>query len=100
MVATYDPALAHNLAAISAETPMPTLWPQFEALTQVPVMVIRGANSDILSAATVAEMQARHPGMEVVEVPDQGHAPLLGEPDIIARIAQFAAACDAARSPD
>jgi pimeloyl-ACP methyl ester carboxylesterase len=100
LVATYDPALAHNLAAISAENPMPTLWPQFEALTQVPVMVIRGANSDILSAATVAEMRARHPGMEVAEVPDQGHAPLLGEADIIARIALFAAACDAARSPD
>jgi hypothetical protein len=41
-------------------------------------------------------MKERHPGMDVVEIPDQGHAPTLAEPDIIARIAQFAAACDAA----
>jgi len=96
LITTYDPALARSLAATDPDRPIPTMWPQFEALGQMPVMVIRGANSDILSAATVEAMKARHPDMAVVEVPDQGHAPLLAEADVIGRIARFAAECDAA----
>jgi pimeloyl-ACP methyl ester carboxylesterase len=95
LVPTYDPALAHSLAAVSPDQPMPTMWPQFEALAQMPLLVFRGANSDILSEATVAAMQARHPAMELFVVANQGHAPLLAEPDTIGRIASFAAACDA-----
>jgi pimeloyl-ACP methyl ester carboxylesterase len=95
LVPTYDPALARNLAAISPDSPIPTMWPQFEALAGVPVMVIRGGNSDILSPGTVDAMMARHPDMEAVVVQDQGHAPLLAEPEIMARIARFAAKCDA-----
>ena len=95
LITTYDPALARNLAAISPDSPIPTMWPQFEALAGVPVMVIRGANSDILSPETVEAMMARHPDVETVVVPDQGHAPLLAEPEIMARIARFAAMCDA-----
>jgi pimeloyl-ACP methyl ester carboxylesterase len=74
------------------------MWPQFEALARLPVMVIRGANSDILSSETVDAMKARHPALEVLVVPDQGHAPLLVEPDIIASIRQFAEKCDAAHA--
>jgi pimeloyl-ACP methyl ester carboxylesterase len=95
LVPTYDRALARGLAAISPDQPMPTMWPQFAALGRVPLLVFRGANSDILSEATVAAMQARHPAMELFEVADQGHAPLLAETDTIGRIASFAAACDA-----
>jgi len=95
LIPTYDPALAHNLSAISADQPIPTMWRLFEALAQVPVLVIHGANSDILSSETVEAMKTRHPGMDVLVVPDQGHAPLLAEPDIIARIKQFAEKCDA-----
>lgn len=98
LIPTYDPALAHSLAAVSPDRPVPTMWPQFAALARVPAMVIRGANSDILSAETVNAMKARHPRMEVLLVPDQGHAPLLIEPDIIARIQQFAETCDAAHA--
>ncbi len=96
LIPTYDPTLARNLAALSLDQPIPTMWPQFEALGRVPVMVVRGANSDILSSETVDAMKARHPEMGVLVVPDQGHAPLLVEPDIIARIKRFAEACDAA----
>jgi pimeloyl-ACP methyl ester carboxylesterase len=98
LIPTYDPALAHNLASISDDRPIATMWPQFAALARVPVMVIRGANSDILSPETVDAMKARHPAIEVLVVPDQGHAPLLVEPDVIASIRQFAAKCDAAHA--
>jgi len=94
LVPDYDIRLGEALAEVNPEKPLPGLWKEFDALAGVPVMVIRGANSDILSPATVAAMQARHPGMQVVEVADQGHAPLLMEADVIARIAAFVDSCD------
>jgi pimeloyl-ACP methyl ester carboxylesterase len=97
LVLCYDAALAHNFAAVTVDKPLPTMWPQFEALAQKPVMVIRGANSDLLSAETVEAMKAHAPAIEVLVVPGQGHAPLLTEPEVIARIAQFAEKCDAVR---
>jgi pimeloyl-ACP methyl ester carboxylesterase len=98
LVLTYDTALAHNFAALTPEKPLPPMWPQFEALAKVPLMVIRGVNSDILSAETTEAMKARAPAMEVLVVPDQGHAPLLVEPEVISRIGQFAQRCDASRA--
>lgn len=95
LVTTYDPALATTLAAVTPDRPFPAMWPQFDALRHLPLLTIRGANSDILSTATVAAMTARHPGMAVFEVPDQGHAPLLDDDATIGRIASFVAACDA-----
>jgi pimeloyl-ACP methyl ester carboxylesterase len=95
LVPTYDPALARGLAAISPDRPTPTMWPQFDALGRMPLLVFRGANSDILSETTAASMQARYPAMELFVVADQGHAPLLAEPDTIGKIASFATACDA-----
>ena len=95
LVSTYDPALAHTLQGFDPDKPFPTLWSQFDAMAQLPLMVVHGANSDILSSATVAAMGARHPDMEVLVVPDQGHAPLLAEADTIGAIAAFAVKCDA-----
>jgi pimeloyl-ACP methyl ester carboxylesterase len=94
LVPTYDVKLAKSLASVDPEHPLPSLWNQFDALRRVPVMAIRGANSDILSAETVAAMRTRHPEIETIEVPDQGHTPLLNEPETIARIAAFVASCD------
>jgi pimeloyl-ACP methyl ester carboxylesterase len=94
LVPNYDVALAKTLESVSADAPIPDMWPQFEALKDKPVMAIRGANSDLLSAATVDEMARRHAGLERIEVPDQGHPPLLVEPDRIGQIAEFARRCD------
>jgi pimeloyl-ACP methyl ester carboxylesterase len=90
---TYDPRLAGAFAAFSPDAAPPPIWGQFDALAQTPLMVVRGANSDILSAATVAAMRARRQRMESIEVRDQGHTPLLAEADVIARIAGFVSAC-------
>ena len=98
LVPDYDPKLATILEAIGPAQPLPTLWKEFDALGRVPVMVIRGANSDILSAATVEAMRKRRRALEVVEVPDEGHAPRLAGSVTIGPIAAFIASCDAAGS--
>jgi len=99
LVPTYDVRLARTLAEVDIERPLPTTWNEFDALKRVPVLVIRGANSDILSAATVAAMQARDPGLEAIEIPDQGHVPLLEGEDLIRRIAEFVGSCEATAGP-
>jgi pimeloyl-ACP methyl ester carboxylesterase len=96
---TYDVRLAQTLAGIDIERPLPPLWNEFDALARVPLLVIRGANSDILSAAMVEAMAARHPGMQSIEVADQGHVPLLEGDDVISRIVEFVARCRA-RQPE
>jgi pimeloyl-ACP methyl ester carboxylesterase len=99
LVQTYDPALAESLADFDVEHPLPPLWNEFDALARVPVLVIRGANSDILSPATIGEMQARHRNLEVIEVADQGHVPLLDTPELIDPIAAFIRRCETAARP-
>ena len=94
LVPSHDPKLERALRGYSLER-LPTLWDQFDALARIPLMVIRGANSDMLARPTLNEMLARRSQLEVVVVPDQGHAPLLAEPKVIRRIAAFVASCDA-----
>ena len=94
LVPSHDPKLARALRGFSLER-LPILWDQFNALARIPLMVIRGANSDMLARPTLNEMLARRGQLEVVVVPDQGHAPLLAEPKVIRRVAAFVACCDA-----
>ena len=91
---TYDVNLSRTLNAIDIETPLPPLWNEFDALARVPMMLVHGGRSDILSAATVAAMAERHTGMEIIEIPDQGHVPLLDTSEIIQRVTDFVARCD------
>jgi pimeloyl-ACP methyl ester carboxylesterase len=90
---TYDVRLAFPLAAVDTEKPLPALWKEFDALVRVPMLVIRGANSDILSAETVEDMAAHHPGMQVIVVADAGHVPSL-DGTLVSEISPFVASCD------
>jgi pimeloyl-ACP methyl ester carboxylesterase len=96
---THDVRLAQIMADLDVERAVPPLWNEFDALARVPMLVIRGANSDLLSAETVAAMRVRRAAlkadMQVIEVPDQGHVPLL-EGDLVGRIASFVESCDQA----
>ena len=94
----YDPALRHALDGLDLTKPLPALWEQFDALRDLPVLTIRGENSDILSSATLRATEARWAGSEAYSVPGQGHAPLLADAASIERIARFLAAADALTS--
>jgi pimeloyl-ACP methyl ester carboxylesterase len=74
----------------SGEATPQTLWPVFEQLA-LPILVIRGASSDILGAATVARMAEEKPDLKHVTVANRGHAPLLDEPECVAAIDEFLA---------
>jgi hypothetical protein len=89
LVPRYDPMLMKILERMDLEAPLPDLWPQFEALSHLPLLVIRGENSDLLSNATLADMLKRHAGAQSLIVPGQGHAPLLHDAPTITRICNF-----------
>ena len=85
----FDPALVETLAGVDLSKPLPDLWPQFDALAAIPLLAIHGANSKLLSVATLGEMHRRHPGMESIIVEGQGHAPFLETGDLPEKIAAF-----------
>jgi pimeloyl-ACP methyl ester carboxylesterase len=86
----YDPAIAESIKGTQPQTVPAELWPLWDALSTIPVLTVRGALSDLLSAATVAEMAARHAGPFVqAEVSGRGHAPLLDEPAALSAILSF-----------
>ncbi len=83
----YDPAIALAFQAVQPDQPI-DLWALWDRVT-VPVLVIRGARSDLLPAEVVVEMQGRGPGCQVVEVPEAGHAPWLMTPDQMTPVLDF-----------
>ncbi len=89
IVADFDPALIEPLKSMDADTLLPDLWALYQGFQAMPLMVIRGENSSILSQLTFAEMGQRHPGMKSVTAAGQGHAPLLHRPDLFAEITAF-----------
>jgi pimeloyl-ACP methyl ester carboxylesterase len=86
----YDPRIRDNLEATAGQA-APDMWPLFDALQGIPVAVVRGANSDLLTRDTVARMQARRPDLIAAEVPGRGHVPFLDEPEAQAALAALLA---------
>lgn len=93
---TYDLKLAHTLDGLDPASPLPQVWELFDAMAGVPLMLIHGGLSDLLSVQGVQDMIARRPDIDLVTVPDQGHAPLLADKPTMDRIVAFCARCDGA----
>ena len=89
IVIDYDPQIATPLATQSNDTEAETLWSLFEAMASVPSLLVRGELTDLLSPECVARMQKVHPSMEVLSVPNVGHAPMLNEPGVTEAIRRF-----------
>jgi len=76
----YDPAMVQQFISHPADY---DLWTHYDAL-QIPVLCLHGMESDLVLDATIEAMRHRGPGaaghLQVLEVPDCGHAPALNVP--------------------
>lgn len=92
--ADFDRAIVEQLQAADLDQPLPDLWAQFEQMTSMPLLIVRGENTALLSLETVSEMQRRHPNAILLSAGGQGHAPLLHVDGIAPVIADFLNASD------
>jgi len=89
-VLDYDPAILAGLTQpADSNAVAPTLWPLWTQLHSIPMLVIRGELSDILSAEILERMAATHPHLTALTLPHRGHAPMLDEPAAVAAIDTF-----------
>ncbi|MBB4857522.1 pimeloyl-ACP methyl ester carboxylesterase [Novosphingobium chloroacetimidivorans] len=86
IVFDYDMKIAEPFAQLDPAAEQYDMWPALDALRGRPVLILRGALSDLLSTATLDRMLARLPDAEAVTVPDVGHPPTLSEPEAQAAI--------------
>jgi pimeloyl-ACP methyl ester carboxylesterase len=82
---TYDKHLRDAVLA-AGDQMMPDLWPFFDAMDGLPLALVWGLNSNLLTADTVAEMQKRRPDMILARVPYRGHIPFLDEDEAVAAL--------------
>ena len=88
-VADFDPVIAAELQMIDFDQPLPELWRHYDSLATIPLMAVKGENSDLLSDNTLAEMRARYPAIVILEALGQGHAPLLPLRPVVQHIRRF-----------
>jgi pimeloyl-ACP methyl ester carboxylesterase len=101
----YDPGISHGTVHRDPELPIGPeflrgidLWSIWEQV-RCPVLVLRGAESDVLPAEVVEEMRRRKPDLCVVEFPDAGHAPALAAEDQIRVVRDFLLASEPHPTP-
>ncbi|MYM64929.1 alpha/beta fold hydrolase [Pseudomaricurvus sp. HS19] len=99
-VVAYDPAIAAPIHSDQGNAVPPDLWPLFQTLQEVPLLLLRAELSDLLSETCFARMQEEVPAAMAVTVPGVGHAPMLDEPDAVDAIEEFLAACDLAATTE
>jgi pimeloyl-ACP methyl ester carboxylesterase len=90
IVFDYDMKIAEPFKLPGGEAGV-DLWPVFESMTGVPLLVLRGATSDILEKATATKMAKKHGSATLVTIPRVGHAPSLDEPESLEAIKGFLA---------
>jgi pimeloyl-ACP methyl ester carboxylesterase len=88
-VPDMDPKIAE--AFNNPSTAPADSWPLYAQIKGVPMLAIRGALSDLLSAATLQRMAREKPDLEHITVANRGHTPLLNEPECLAAIDAFVA---------
>ena len=87
----YDPAIAEAFKSLTQEGALVAeqqLWQLYDQIT-AGTLVLRGAESDLLSVATAQQMAQRGPRAQVVEIAGVGHAPTLIAPDQVALVRDF-----------
>ena len=78
----YDPGIAESFKAADPKAPPTDMYPLLRALIACgPLLLVRGAISDLIDPPIVERMRLAAPGMAYAEVPDVGHAPMLTEPE-------------------
>ncbi len=82
LVIRYDPKLRDAVLAAGAQ-PAPDLWPLYDEFSGLPLALIRGENSDLLTSETADEMARRRPDLIRADVPGRGHVPFLDEPEAL-----------------
>jgi pimeloyl-ACP methyl ester carboxylesterase len=87
-IRAFDLGILKGLEVGASAVP-PDMWALWAQLKSIPMLAIRGALSDILSADTLVSMAARHPLLEAVTIPNRGHAPMLDEPVAVAAIGAY-----------
>ncbi|GAA3867602.1 alpha/beta hydrolase [Celeribacter arenosi] len=85
----YDPRLRDAILAHGITDAFDDFWPLYDALAGIPLALLRGENSTLLTRETVAEMARRQPDLIHAEVPDRGHVPFLDEPVSQRTLTQF-----------
>lgn len=92
----YDPDISVPFKAADPEAPAPDMYPLFRALAAGrPLLLVRGAISDLIDPPIVERMRAAAPDMAYAEVPRVGHAPMLTEPQAWAAIERWLRAAPA-----
>ena len=86
----YDPEIARSIGEVK-----PTfftklaMWKLFKAMKKVPLLLVRGGLSDLLSEKIASKMIRKHGHAKLATVPNVGHAPILNEPEALNAIKDF-----------
>ena len=88
LVVKYDPKL-RDAVLEGLEQPTPDLWPLYDALGGLPLALIRGANSDLLSETCADEMLRRRHDIIRADIADRGHVPFLDEEDALDALTEW-----------
>lgn len=86
IVFDYDMKIAEPFVQLDPDAAQADMWPALEALAGRPILIVRGALSDLLGPATLDGMLQRLPAAEAITIADVGHAPTLCEPEAFAAI--------------
>ncbi len=86
-VPDVDPKISEAFKAPTGAPP--DMWPLYGQLSRTPMLVIRGALSDLMSASTLERMAREKPDLRHITVANRGHTPLLDEPECVAAVDEF-----------